>query len=200
MLKHVPPTRTVAGSSPSTLQLFFQLSKSKTGRRPPASSGSEDDDDEEDDEEEDEVEDDPSAVETPEPPKKKTKPPRKDDAMTKSIKRVLEKKFQQRKIAFGKHRNVDRATGVDHIVSFAGTTFKITEFKLRPQKPRPKNYPDKDKESPNAVNEKDDLKANDDETQEDDDVKQEIAPPTNTQEGVTEELNGHKVSLDIYYP
>ena len=41
---------------------------------------------------------------------------------------------------------------METIVQFAGTTFKITEFKLRPQKPRPKNYPEKEKEA-NGVKE-----------------------------------------------
>ena len=65
--------------------------------------------------------------------------------MTKSIKRVLEKKFNQRKAAFGKHRNIDRSTGREFTVQYAGTAFKITLFKLRPHKPKPKSY-DKDKD------------------------------------------------------
>merc|ERR1712130_237331 len=117
-----------------------KLSKAKRGRNTAPSSESEEEESEEEENDEDERTE-------PEPPKKKTKAPRKEDQMTKSIKRVLEKKFQARKAAYGKHRNIDRSTGVETIVQFAGTAFKITEFKLRPQKPRPKNYPEKEKEA-----------------------------------------------------
>ena len=80
--------------------------------------------------------------EAPESAPKKKKA-RNDDEMTRSIKRVLEKKFNQRKANFGKHRNIDKSSGVEHLIAYAGTTFKITDYKLRPQKPRPKNYPEK---------------------------------------------------------
>ena len=82
---------------------FVKQSKAKRARRAPSSESEEDDEISE--EEEDDAE-----VAQPEPPKKKSKS-KKDDQkeMTKSIKRVLEKKFNQRKAVFGKHRNIDRA-------------------------------------------------------------------------------------------
>ena len=70
--------------------VFVQLSKGKRGRNTAPSSESEEEESEEEENDEEERTE-------PEPPKKKTKAPRKDDQMTKSIKRVLEKKFQARK-------------------------------------------------------------------------------------------------------
>ena len=92
----------------------------------------------------------------------------------------MEKKYSHKSKIFGKHRNIDRSTGVDHIVTFAGSTFKITEFKLRPQKPRPKSYPDKDKEGP--VEKEDEKMENKNEENGEEDVKQEIEPQENQRE------------------
>ena len=125
---------------------FFKQSKAKRARRAPSSESEEDD---EISEEEDDTE-----LAQPEPPKKKSKS-KKDDQkeMTKSIKRVLEKKFNQRKAVFGKHRNIDRSTGREFTVQYAGTAFKITLFKLRPHKPKPKSYDKENQNKDEAVKE-----------------------------------------------
>merc|ERR1711953_119210 len=78
----------------------------------------------------------------PEPPKKKTKPPLKESKSTDKNEKIPRAPRVPQQKMFPKHRNIDKSTGVEYNISYAGTTVKFTEYKLRTTKPKPKSYPE----------------------------------------------------------
>ena len=78
------------------------------------------------------------------PPKKKTKQPLKEGNIIRTKNHLVifavksnesSKKKPKSKFNFPKHRKIDRSAGTDYNITYGGVTVKITEFKIKTNKP-----------------------------------------------------------------